>query len=109
MSRRHALEEKSDAPTNPHEPDIKPPANKTARYNELPLWMQDNEYILAGYRWCVLHNALRASLACWIGRNTRSGIVPCLLSRVSDGPQQLKIRIDLLRFQTYTLRLVHHF
>lgn len=99
MSRRRALEEKSDAPTNPHEPDVKPPANKTARYDELPLWMQDNEYILAGHRWCVLHNALGVSLACWIGRNTRSGIVPCLLSRVSDSSQQLKYGLICFAFR----------
>lgn len=33
---------------------VKPPRSKTAKYYELPHWLQDNEYILAGYRWCVL-------------------------------------------------------
>jgi hypothetical protein len=54
MSLRRARDGKPDALTNPHKSVVKP-SNKTAKYDELPHWMKDNEYILAGYRWCVLH------------------------------------------------------
>jgi len=89
MSLRRVREGKSKALTNPHEPLVKPSTSKTAKYAELPRWMQDNEYILAGYRWYVLHNnffllPLGVLLACSIGRNTRSGVVSFLLSRVSE-------------------------
>ena len=41
---------------------VKPSVSKTAKYNQLPHWMQDNEYILAGYRWCILRDILLLSL-----------------------------------------------
>ena len=56
MSQRRGGESK--AFTNSNEPANKSPRSKTAKYNQLPHWMQDNEYILAGYRWCVLHSIL---------------------------------------------------
>ena len=64
---------------------------------------------IAGVSCIKFFAPLEVFLACWIGRNTRSGIVPCLLSRVSGGPEQLKIQTDLPRFQTYTMRLVRRF
>ena len=59
MSQRRGGESK--AFTNSNEPDSKSPRGKTAKYNQLPHWMQDNEYILAGYRWYVLYNILSFS------------------------------------------------
>ena len=61
---------------------------------------------IAGASCIMFFASLEVLLACWIGRNTRSGIVSCLLSRVSGGLQQLKIWTDLLCFQTYITRLV---
>ena len=56
MSRRRGGESKALA--NSNEPANKLPRSKTANYNQLPHWMQDNEYILAGYRWYALHSIL---------------------------------------------------
>ena len=50
--------EESTALTNSNEPANKLPRSKTANYNQLPHWMQDNEYIQAGYRWWALHSIL---------------------------------------------------